>query len=118
MFGFKEIDGDIVVRWDLEYINDDEDLIQSLKAILSTRLTEFFLDTELGLDLKVITDKTANEQEIELVLVEALHQDERVEEVKNVKIDLNRETRQATISGDVLALGKMIDLADLGVLYG
>ena len=118
MFGFKEIDGDIVVSGDLEYINDDEDLIQSLKAILSTRLTEFFLDTELGLDLKVITDKTANEQEIELVLVEALHQDERVEEVRNVSIDLNRETRQATISGDVLALGKMIDLADLGVLYG
>ena len=118
MFSFKEDNGDLVIKQDLEYINDDEDVLQSLRALLSTRLTEFFLDTELGIDLEPFTDKSASNQERELALVETLYKDDRVEDVIDVRIEIDRESRQAEVTGTAIAQGKMIDLAEMGVLYG
>lgn len=89
----KVLDDDI----QLKIIEGDEELLQSIERTLTTRLGEWFLNTEYGLDYEPIIQKQFDIDRIELAVREAILQESRVLEVISVTVEVNRETRKADI---------------------
>lgn len=82
----------------LNIVDGDKEIKQSLERILTTRIHEWFLNTTFGLDHESIIKKPIESEQIELVVREALLQDERVVEVLSIGIEVDRKTRKAIIS--------------------
>lgn len=77
-------------------IEDEQEVAQSLKSLLSIRKGEFMLDEHVGMDRENMLGKNVNFDEIRDDIIEALSQDERVELVDDVAISV--ENRNAVIT--------------------
>lgn len=104
--------GDIVLNElsdDIEGISDvEEDIGQSIQVILETKLGEYTLDNNLGMNYtNIATSKGENPlshylvQDIESALIE---QDERIDTVQVTKNSFNPVTRCMDISVEVTTL--------------
>jgi len=100
MKGLKLVDGDLVFNEnsELEMVSDDEELLQNLEMILKIQLGEFQLDETIGLDRSNILTKQFDEEQAHYDIVEALMQEDRVAEVREIIFTPDKNRR---ISVDV-----------------
>lgn len=95
MKAFKVDDkGDLVIEnGDLVMIEGDQELIQSVERRLGTNKGEWFLDTEFGLDYGAIRGKGVTKDRAELVITEAVYQDDRIEDTALVGHSIDNKLR-------------------------
>lgn len=101
---FKMIGGDIVVNGDLILVDGQEELRQNIENRLSVNKEEWFLNLGLGLDYAAISGKGITDKEIELAIRECCLQDDRVKEVRDVKV--TRDSRLRTADIDIKIIDK------------
>lgn len=95
----KLLNRDLVIENnDLVMVDEDEELIQSVRATLMTRKGEFFLDPEYGVSYDNLLGKGTSEEEARDDIIEALSKDERIGSVTNITFVDNSETRTRKIS--------------------
>lgn len=95
---FKIRDSDLVIEnGNLLMIGGKDEIVQSTERVLTTNKNEFFLDIDFGLDYSQIQGKGIDEESIRFAILEALNQDERVEEIEFLNIDIDRKTRNLEI---------------------
>lgn len=106
MISLKIVDNDIVFndQNELELISGPEEQAQSIERILSTNVSEFFLNADFGFNYALLQQKNVPENYIRLGLIEAITQDARVKTVQDLKIAVNNATRSATIQFKVLLI--------------
>jgi uncharacterized protein YabN with tetrapyrrole methylase and pyrophosphatase domain len=104
MKNLKLVDGDLSFDSDgsLEMVSDDDELKQSLELILQIQLGEFDLDETVGLDWTNIFTKVFDESLARTDIIEALMQDDRVEEVSDVSFSRDNVTRLLSVDVTVL----------------
>lgn len=99
MISPKLLDGDLVIENnDLAMVNNDEELIQSVRTTLMTRKGEFFLDPEYGVSYENLLGKGTSEEEARDDIIEALSKDERIGSVTDITFNENLSLRTRTIS--------------------
>ena len=91
------VGGDIVVDRDLILVDGQEELRQNIENRLSVNVGEWFLNIGMGLDYAAISGKGIEDSGIEFVLRECCFQDDRIKEVRDVRIKRQPETREALI---------------------
>lgn len=108
--------GDLTMsNGDLVMIEGDSDLVQSIERILSTNTSEWFLDTEFGLDYSELEGKGKLKDNIKLVITEAIFQESRIEQV-DIRNVLLRQGRHLVIDGVATDVdGNVLDLSRLEV---
>lgn len=96
---FKIIEDDISFdgQNNIEIVSGQDEEVQSIERALTTNIEEWFLNAEHGFDYSVIQRKAVDEEQIRLALIEVILQEDRVSEVEEITIDLNRQTRNMTI---------------------
>lgn len=87
MRGLRLVDGDLAFdsNRELSMIDGLDEIAQSLFIIVQTRLGEFYLDENVGLDQSAILTKQFDEDVAHDAIVEALMEDDRVEEVTDIQ---------------------------------
>ncbi|UMZ35543.1 DUF2634 domain-containing protein [Priestia megaterium] len=95
----KLVNGDLVIEnGELVMISGDEELVQSVQAILGTRKGEFFLDSEHGLSHENVMGKPANQDLARDDIIEALMQEERVASIPTVNFNDDKAKRKRNVS--------------------
>ncbi|MGG1291365.1 DUF2634 domain-containing protein [Bacillus smithii] len=104
MKGLKLVNGDLVFdeNGELEMVSDDEEFKQNLEMILKIQLGEFQLDETIGLDRSNILTKQFDEKAAHYDIVEALMQEDRVQEVRDVTFIPDKENRIITVNVTVV----------------
>lgn len=83
----KVLNGDIVFKnKELEMISEKEEIKQNIERIISTRLGEWFLNQDFGLNYENITQKNYDEDLVRLDFIEALSLEPRFEELLEFEI--------------------------------
>ena len=94
----KILNDDLVIEsGDFVFLEDDNELLQSLERRLTTKFAEFFLEPSMGLDYESIHVKNPSDDEIRTAIGDCLSQDERIISVDEVNVTLNTD-RTATIN--------------------
>lgn len=93
----------------LEMVEDEEEIRQSIERTLSTNLSEYFLNVDMGLNYSQIRGKGIKQDDIESAIREAIFQDERIEEVDFTEIITNNKSRSLSVEFNAIANGKNID---------
>ena len=101
---FKMVGGDIVVDGDLKLVKGKDELRQNIENRLSVNKEEWFLNLGLGLDYAAISGKGIADKQIELAIRECCLQDDRVKEVREVKV--TRDSRLRTADIDIKIIDK------------
>lgn len=93
--------GDIVInKNELEMVEGNDELVQSVWKRLSVNVNEWFLDTEFGLNYSVFMDeKIYDEQLIRSALEFAIMQEPRIAQAVINEITFNKRLREMTIVG-------------------
>ncbi|MED4933986.1 DUF2634 domain-containing protein [Heyndrickxia coagulans] len=104
MKGLKLVNGDLVFdeNGELEMVSDDDEIVQNLEMILSTQLGEFHLDETIGLDRSNILTKQFDEEQAHYDIVEALMQEDRVAEVREIIFTPNKKNRRMSVDVTVV----------------
>lgn len=77
--------GDLVFEnGELQMLEGDAELAQSVEILLSTAKGEWFLNLETGLDRTAIFNKRFNETEIKDSIITAMEQEPRIATVENI----------------------------------
>ncbi len=87
-------EGDWVLN---ELVEGDEELIQSLKHLIRTRVGEWFLNDLHGFRRGVVEKKFSDRKEIIQAMHDVLYQEPRVAEVLSVEYEFNRIKRKLSI---------------------
>jgi len=109
MKSLKIENGDLVIeKGDFVILEGKEEVEQCIERTLTTNEGEWFLNLLHGLDYEVMFAKPFDEERARLAVIEAIHQDPRIETVEDVGFKFNREKRHMEIqvsartsSGDV-----------------
>lgn len=115
---FKMIDGDTVIDNDLILVGGQEEMRQNIENRLSVNVGEWFLNITLGLDYAAIEGKDISDAAIDFAIRECCLQDDRVKEVRDIKI--KRDARARTADIDILIIDKgdeelwLKEVVDLG----
>ena len=103
--------GDLVLdaQHSLVVVEGRDEEVQSVERLLTTNTGEWFLNIEHGLDYSQIQGKAVSDDHIHLAVMQALAQEERIQEVENIEVrrsDKNRTVainfRCRMVSGEVL----------------
>lgn len=81
----------------LAMVEETDEKAQSIERILTTNRNEWFLNTEHGLEYSEIRGKGKSAEGIKLTIVEAISQDERVEDIEFVNVNIDRQKRTLTV---------------------
>lgn len=108
---FKMIDGDYVLdnTNNLVIISGTNEVRQSIERILTTNITEWFLNVDFGLDYAAIQGKGKTNADIEIALRQAIFQDNRITDIEFKEIVLKRDTRHLTVILDVVVENEVIE---------
>ena len=108
---FKIENNDLVFdkSMNLEMVEDEEEIRQSIERTLSTNLSEYFLNIDMGLEYNQIRGKGIKRDDIESAIRDAIFQDERIEEVDFIEITTNNKSRSLLVKFNAIAKGKNID---------
>ena len=103
MKDLKIVGNDLVLAQDFALVSDTDQIAQSAKLILLTRLGDFALEPEFGLDVSnILTKQIVSDyvkRDVEVALVE---NSEQISGIDNVEITQDRITRNLTFSFDLL----------------
>lgn len=104
----KSFEIDDAGDWTLGMAEGDQELIQSLKHLLYTRIGEWFLNLDYGFRQEVLEEKHYSESEIVQAIYDAMYQEPRVIEIIKVNYEFDRINRRLfidfnlrTIDGEV-----------------
>lgn len=88
MFDFKLNEkGDIIVNKDIEIINECDELAQSVRNIVATRLKEFSLDPAAGTSWDNMLGKSYNKKFLQVDILEAIErQENRITKIDDISI--------------------------------
>ena len=104
--------GDIEFAEDnnIRIVEDAEELIQSLRILLSTNQGEWFLKPSFGLAYSQILGRKFwnNKTEIRDVIIQTFRQEPRIEEIKSLEVEYDRDTRNLEINFSVEACNGQI----------
>jgi hypothetical protein len=100
----KLVNGDLVFNdsGELEMVSDDEEFKQNLEMILKIQLGEFQLDETIGLDRSNILTKQFDEKQAHYDIVEALMQEDRVAEVREIIFTPDKKNRRMSVDVTVV----------------
>lgn len=108
---FKIVNNDLVFdsQRNLAMVEGRDEEVQAVERLLTTNTGEWFLNIEHGLDYSRIQGKGITDDQIRLAVMQALAQEERIQEVENIEVrrsDKNRTVainfRCRMVSGEVL----------------
>ncbi len=89
---------DIVIeKGEVVMTEDTDEICQCVERAITTRLTEFFLNLEHGMDYEELQSKAPDIERIKLDVTEAALQEERVNLIKSIDVDIDRANRKAII---------------------
>lgn len=74
-------------------VEGEEEELQAIRLLLTTNLSEWFLDIEHGLDYSVFQKKQFDELEMREAVLTALSQEKRIEEIVSLDINFDRPNR-------------------------
>lgn len=96
---FKIKNGDLSIdkSGNIEMVDGEHEIAQSVEMILSTSKGEWFLDGDFGLSYDEITGKGQRRKDIEHALREAVYQDERIQGVDFKSIEVDGVKRTLTV---------------------
>ncbi len=83
---------------EIKMVEGDEELIQSVRLIITTNLGEWFLNPEHGFDRFAVLGKQIERDVVIDSLYQAILQEERVSRVENVTMEIDKENRKLNIS--------------------
>ena len=83
-------------------IEDEQEVAQSLNALLNIRKGEFVLDEHVGMERENMLGKNINLDEIRDDIIEVLSQDERVELVDNVIISVKNRSAKIAFNAKLI----------------
>lgn len=90
--------GDIVIEnGELVVIDGEAEEAQCIERVLTTNQGEWFLNTLHGMDYTQIFAKPFDEDRARLSIIEAIHQDPRVESVEEIEFQVDRAKRHMTV---------------------
>lgn len=110
--------GDLLLEQsDFSLTKDKEDVLQSVRIILGTRLGEFFFDENMGLLRENLHDKPVNLDYVEQDIIEAITtQEPRIDSVDSVLFDFNKNTRNLRIGIKMTdIIGDDIELKEVSI---
>jgi hypothetical protein len=81
----------VIENGDFKFVQYEKEIAQSLERRLTTRLTEFFLEPEIGIDYNILYQKNPDLDDIRDAIGDCLSQDERVLSVDMVEFDLKKD---------------------------
>lgn len=81
----------------LEMVEGNEEVMQSTERILTTNKKEFFLNIILGLDYNAIQGRGKSEESIRFAILEAINQDERINDIEIMEISVDRKLRELKV---------------------
>lgn len=104
MYNFKVVKDDIVFDNNVEVqtVDGNDEITQSIERILSTRKGEFFLDAGMGMDYSELEKKNYNEDIIIDNIREAIFQEDRVSSIENITIEVVPNTRQMIVKFGII----------------
>lgn len=110
MYNLKIENDDIVFNssMEIETVSDEDEIAQSIERTLTTRLGEFFLDGEMGMDYSELQEKNYNIDRITEDIRNAIFQDERVQSVENISVQVDSKTRQIGVQFDIIVSGNTL----------
>lgn len=98
MRSLKIVGGDLVIEnGDFVLIDGGEEEAQCIERVLTTNRGEWFLNLLHGLDYTHIFTKPLDEDRARLSIVEAIHQEPRVESVEEIEFQFDRAKRHMTV---------------------
>lgn len=99
MKSLKIVDGDIVFETnDAVFIDEDEEIAQSVQTILQTNKGEWFLNTDFGLDRSVFFQKPFNETIANDAIREAVAQEERIQRIEDITFERSDRTLKVSLT--------------------
>lgn len=101
---FKIENGDLVIdkSRNILMVEGKDELRQSIERILTTKLNEYFLNIELGLDYDAITGKGITKNDVEIAIRDAVFQEERVDDIDFINISFDDRNRKLYIKFDII----------------
>ncbi|MGP1567992.1 MAG: hypothetical protein ACTTHM_04690 [Peptoanaerobacter stomatis] len=98
MKSFLIKDDDIVIEnGNLKMIDNDLELCQCVERTLTTRLEEFFLNLEHGMNYDDLHSKSPDIEHIKIDISDAVLQEERVKLIEKIDVEIDRANRKAKI---------------------
>ena len=96
---FKIVDGDFLLDADQTIVmtDGDEEIAQAIERCFTTNAGEWFLNALHGLEYDKIRGKGVTNEAIQMAVIKAATQDERVREVIHVDIARNANSRAVSI---------------------
>lgn len=116
----KFVDGDFVLENnELQMVQDDDEIAQDTKTLMSVRLGEFELDENIGLDRSVYEDKTSSDSDVTDSVLEAIQpltDQNIIEGADNIVMTKEKKTRKAKIELDIIKTdGSEINMRGVGI---
>lgn len=96
---------------DFVLISGVEEFIQRINKRLSTRLTEFFADTSIGLNWDIVTSRTLKNVPDEVILIEvqrAISEERDIQEIRDLNLVRTIQERKLTVSYTVVVNNQLI----------
>jgi hypothetical protein len=94
----KLVNDDLVIEnGDFVYVDGIDEIAQGIERRITTRLTEFFLDINLGMDYEPLQTKAPDNEAIRDAIGQAITADSRIVTVESISIDLKPD-RTANIT--------------------
>ncbi|WP_088005597.1 DUF2634 domain-containing protein [Indiicoccus explosivorum] len=89
--------GDLALdKADLVFVDEVEEVRQSLYLAMATNKREWFLHPDFGLDFKAIIGKPTDSQ-IRAAIIATISQEERVELIEDLQIKQDRQARKLSV---------------------
>ncbi|MCY9197368.1 DUF2634 domain-containing protein [Bacillus atrophaeus] len=82
---------------ELQMVEGDAELAQSVEMILKTSMGEFELDEHVGLDRSSILRKQFDQEEAQYDIIDAISQEERIASVESLSFSINKESRNLSV---------------------
>lgn len=102
---------------DLQMVEGQAEVSQSIERVLSTNLGEWFLNIEHGLDFDLIRDKMVEEERKRVEIIRAIGQDPRFDELKDLTLKFDRKERHLHLSftakmksGEIVEVEEVLDI--------
>ena len=92
-----ENDDIVVDKMDIVMIEDIDEICQCVERALTTRIKEFFLNLEHGMDYEEMQSKAPNIERLKIDIIEAALQEERLNLIESIDIEIDRVNRKAKI---------------------
>lgn len=95
---FKIENDDIVIQnGKLQMIEKDPEVCQCVERAITTRLEEFFLNAEHGMDYTEYEQKAPNIELLKFAVIEAAMQEKRLKNIDIITVDFNKAKRTARL---------------------